>query len=63
MRSRKSDLKTRGELLAQLDRLDARIDELRGARALLVYDLEWAVKERDRLRRHLALLTREEGAA
>ena len=54
---------TEAELLGQLSRLDARIGELRGARALLVYDLEWAIKERDRLRHHLASLDREEGAA
>ncbi len=54
---------THFELLAELDQLDRRIDELRGARALLVYDLEWAIKERDRLRCHLAFLTQNEGAA
>ncbi len=58
-----SNRETEVELLGQLSRLDARIDELRGARALLVYDLEWAIKERDRLRHHLASLDREEGAA
>jgi hypothetical protein len=53
----------RTELLAELDHLDACIAELRGARAHIVYDLEWAIKERDRLARHLASLDREEGAA
>ncbi len=48
---------------AELDQLDARIDELRGARSLITYDLEWAIKERDRLRRHLASLVRDESAA
>lgn len=56
-------MSTRTELLAELDQLDARIQELRIARSRITYDLEWAIKERDRLRRHLALLTREEGAA
>ncbi len=56
-------MSTLAELLAELDQLDARIEELRGARGLITYDLEWVLKERDRLRRHLALLTREEGAA
>lgn len=53
----------RVELLAELDQLDAHINELRGARAHVTYDLEWALKERDRLRRHLDLLTKNEGAA
>jgi hypothetical protein len=47
---------TRAELRDQLDRLDARVDELRGARSCITYDLEWALKEKDRLRRHLASL-------
>ncbi len=42
------------ELLTKLDQLDARVDELRGARSHITYDLEWAIKERDRLARHLA---------
>lgn len=54
------DLKTRSELLDQLGHLDAHIDELRGARSLLTYDLEWSLKERDRVARHLASLTQEE---
>ncbi len=58
-----SGVSTRTELLAELDQLDARIQELRGARAHIVYDLEWAVKERDRLRRHLASLDQDESAA
>jgi hypothetical protein len=57
------DHNTCAKLLTELDQLDRRIDELRGARALLVYDLEWAIKERDRLRHHLASLDLEEGAA
>ncbi len=60
---RNIDHKTRGELLDQLGRLDARVDELRGARAHITYDLEHAVRERDRVARHLAALVREEGAA
>lgn len=63
MRPRKSDLKTRGELLDQLGRLDARIDELRGTRSLITYDLEHAVRERGRVARHLAALVREEEGA
>jgi hypothetical protein len=59
----KSNKEPRGELLDQLGRLDSRIDELRGAQSLITYDFEWAVKERDRLRRHLSSLTREEGGA
>ena len=43
----------RVELLAELDQLDGRIDELQGARAHITYDLESSVKERDRLQRHL----------
>ncbi len=44
----------------ELDQLDARIGQLRGARSLITHDLEWAIKERDRLRRHLASLFRGE---
>jgi predicted nucleic acid-binding Zn-ribbon protein len=44
---------TRAELLDELGQLDRRIDELRGARAQITYDLEHAVKARERLRRHL----------
>jgi predicted nucleic acid-binding Zn-ribbon protein len=54
---------TRAELLDELGQLDRRIDELRGARAQITYDLEHAVKERERLRRHLAALVRDETAA
>ncbi len=54
---------TEAELLAELSRLDARIAELRGARDLVTYDLEWVLKERERIRRHLAFLTQNEGAA
>lgn len=48
-----SNRETEAELLGQLSRLDARIDELRGARFHITYDLEWAEKERDRLIHHL----------
>jgi hypothetical protein len=44
---------TEAELLGQLSRLGARIGELRGARSHITYDLEWAVKERERIGRHL----------
>lgn len=54
---------TRTELLAELDQLDARIDERRRARAFLMYDLEWAIKERDRTRRHLAAQAQNENVA
>ena len=50
---RSSSNTTHLELLAELDQLDRRIDELRGARAQITYDLEHAVKARDRLSRHL----------
>ncbi len=54
---------TRAELLDELGQLDARIDELRIARSRASYDLEQNLKEHERLRRHLVLLGREEGAA
>jgi hypothetical protein len=57
------DHKTCAELLTELGQLDRRIDELRGARSAIVHDLEHAVRERDRVARHLAALVREEGAA
>ena len=41
------------ELLAELDQLDRRIAELRGASSSITYDLDWSVKERERLRCHL----------
>ncbi len=44
---------------AELGQLGARIDELRGARSRITYDLEWAIRERERLRRHLASLVRD----
>jgi hypothetical protein len=48
----------------QLERMEARVRELRTARSAITYDLEWAVKESGRLRRHLeAAARREEGAA
>ena len=50
MASRNSN---RTELLAELDQLDRRIAELRGASSSITYDLEWSVKERERIRRHL----------
>ena len=43
----------KNECRLELDKLDARISELRGARSSITYDLEWAVKERERIRCHL----------
>ena len=54
---------TDAEPLDQLGHLDARILELRGARSLITYDLEWALKERDRLARHLVEQAQNDGAA
>jgi len=54
---------TRAELLDELGQLDARIDELRIARSRASNDLEQNLKERDRLRHHLASLVRNETRA
>ena len=40
-------------LKAQLAVVEARIKRLRTARAQVTYDLEWAVREAERLRRHI----------
>jgi TolA-binding protein len=58
-----TDPRTRAELEDELARMDAQIAELRGARAHLTYDLEWKIKDRDRIQRHVDSLDREEGAA
>jgi hypothetical protein len=57
--SRTDIARERIELLVELDRLDERIGELRDKWPLLTYELEWAVRERDRLVRHVASLARE----
>ncbi len=54
---------TRLELLSELDQLDAQIAELRIARSSATYDLEQNLRERERLRRHIASLVRDESAA
>ena len=41
------------DLVEELVDLDKKIKQLRKARASLSYDLEWFVKERDRIQRHL----------
>jgi hypothetical protein len=38
-------------ILGELAELERKIRELRGARASLTHDLEWALQEQDRLRR------------
>jgi hypothetical protein len=53
---------TRDELLEQLDRLDCEINLLRGRRALTTYKLEQALREQDRVRRHLDALERGDEA-
>jgi hypothetical protein len=57
-----TDPRTRAELEDELVLLDAHIAELRIARSRASYDLEHAVKERERLRRHLALVLQEEAS-
>jgi hypothetical protein len=47
----------------ELVQLEAEIGRLRLTRERLTYKLERAVRERDRLARHLASLAKEEGAA
>ena len=37
----------------ELDEVERRVKELRGARHAITYDLEQSLKERDRLQRHL----------
>lgn len=44
----------RDELATELADLDKKIKQLRKVRAAATYDLEWFVKERDRVKRHLA---------
>ncbi len=58
-----TDPRTRAEVADELVRHDAHIAELRITRGRITYDLEWALKERDRLRRHLASLVRDASAA
>jgi len=58
-----TDPRTRAELEDELVRHDAHIAELRITRGRVTYDLEWALKERDRLARHLASLPQDESAA
>ena len=48
-------------ILGELAELERKIRELRGARASLTHDLEWALKEQDRLRRHLTPNPDEKG--
>ena len=52
-----NDQTLRGEL-AEMDR---RIRELKGARHAITRDLEWALKEQDRLKRHLNTKPDERG--
>ncbi len=47
------------ELAEELVDLDKKIKQLRRVRANASYDLEWFVKERDRIKRHLAQNERE----
>ncbi len=53
---------TRAELLDELTQLEDEIGLQRLIREKATYRLEWAVRERERLRR-LASLVRDEGAA
>lgn len=48
------------DLQSELDEVERRVKELRGARHSITVDLEWAEQEADRLRRHLAQNKREE---
>ena len=48
------------DLQAELDEADRRVRELRGARHAITRDLEWTLKEQDRLRRHLFASHEEE---
>ncbi len=58
-----TDPRTRAEMEDELTQLDAHISELRITRGRITYDLEWALKERDRLRRNLASSVRNETRA
>lgn len=51
---------TQVELVDELTTLNARVAALREARASITYDLEWAIKERERIRRHLAVTNQKE---
>ena len=48
------------ELVVELVALDRRIKELRKVRSAATYDLEHAIKEQDRIKRHLRSINREE---
>jgi hypothetical protein len=54
---------TRHSLEDELTQLEAEIGRQRLIREKATYRLEWAVRERDRLRRHLASLIQDESAA
>ena len=59
-----SNIETLTVLGDELTRLEAEISRLRLTRERATYKLEQAVRERDRLARHLLLyLAKEEGAA
>jgi len=60
---RNIDPQTRAELLDQLAHLDARERGLRAQRSDVTYRLEQVLRERDRLRHHLASLDQDESAA
>lgn len=51
------------ELAEELVKLDLQIKALRKVRADATYDLEWALKEQARVRRHLSQNEREEKSA
>lgn len=54
------DVKDDHDLCGELDEADRRIRELRGARHAITVDLEQAIKEADRLRKHLVNSEKEE---
>ena len=54
---------TRSEIVAQLGRLAAREAFLREQRTNATFKLERCVRERERLERHLSLVSREEESA
>jgi hypothetical protein len=58
-----NDKETMGALGAELTELEAEISRQRTIRERATYRLEQAVRERDRLARHLASATGEKGAA
>ena len=60
MIDKKATLVVLGDKLTQLE---AEISRLRLTRERVTYRLEQAVRERDRVARHLASLVRKEGAA